>query len=91
MVIKTLDPSFCLEVISKYENVLEKQKKERDHYFSRLFCVKCGNNNVDSIPVFSSEDGTTAIVEGYLPKQMAKCKKCMCEFEPYTKLITKEK
>lgn len=90
MVIKTLDPSFCLEVISKYENVLEKQKKERDLYFSRLLCIKCGNDKIDNVPMFSSEDGTTVFVDGYLPKQMAKCSNCGCEFEPYTKLIIKE-
>jgi ribosomal protein L40E len=93
MVIKTLDPQKCLEIVSQYENVLSGAQKSMEEYFSKLICIKCGSGSVERFPYFTAdEDGISRVVyDGLLPKQMAKCKKCMCEFEPYTKLITKEK
>lgn len=92
MVIKTLDPQKCLEIVNQYENVLDKPQKDIEKYFSQLVCVKCGSNSIDRFPFLTAEEGVQKVVyDGLLPKQMAKCKSCLCEFEPYTKLITKEK
>lgn len=92
MVIKTLDPQKCLEIVSQYENILDRPQKDMESYFSKLTCIKCGNNNIDKFPYFIIEENIQKVVyDGVLPKQMAKCKACQCEFEPYTKLITKEK
>lgn len=92
MVIKTLDPQKCLEIVSQYENVLDKPQRDIEKYFSQLTCIKCGSRSIDRFPFFVVEEGIQkAVYEGILPKQMAKCKSCQCEFEPYTKLVIKEK
>ena len=92
MVIKVLDTEQCLDIVSKYENILDKPQKDLEKYFSHLACIKCGNNSIDRFPFFAADEyGNQKVVyDGILPKQMAKCKSCQCEFEPYTKLITKE-
>ena len=92
MVIKTLDPQKCLEIVNQHENILDKPQKDIEKYFSMLVCIKCGSNSIDRFPFLAVEEGVQKVVyDGLLPKQMAKCKSCQCEFEPYTKLITKEK
>lgn len=96
-IIKTLPKDFCLDIISKHEDILTKEQVRVTEYFKNLKCVNCGNKEIDRIPFFKKEetkDGGTREVPVFdesslLPKQIAKCLNCKCEFEPYTKLVIK--
>lgn len=81
MIFKEMDPAVVLEALKGQTNILGPEVERTDTYFASLQCPYCGGSVrkfVDPSCLFAKDS--------YLPKFLAECNDCGCQFEPYTKI-----
>jgi len=79
MIFKEMDPQEALKAIEGQPNILAKEVEEHKAYFSSLQCLYCGGGVHECLnpkELFTQES--------LLPKFLAECNDCGCQFEPYT-------
>jgi hypothetical protein len=81
MIFKEMDPKEVLQLLEGHENVLAPEVERHEAYFRKLQCVYCGGSCHPFVsPENLFESGSM------LPKYLAECSDCGCQFEPYTKI-----
>lgn len=79
MIFKPMKASDVRKAIEGQENVIVPAVKERDDFFRKLACPNCGG---ECMPFL---DPDKMWKEGaILPRTLARCKACGCDFEPYS-------
>lgn len=77
VIFQEMDPDSIRQALQGQENILDAEVAKVDRYFESLACPYCRGA---VFPVAA----TPVVFEGFLPKFLAECSDCGCQFEPYT-------
>jgi hypothetical protein len=81
MIFKEMNPDDVRKALEGHTNVIEEEVRRHEAYFKDLECLYCQG---DCHPVVSPEKLFEK--NGILPRYLAECSLCGCQFEPYTKI-----
>lgn len=79
MIFKEMDPAEVLKLLEGHTNILKPEVEAHEKYFASLECPYCrGDCHAFLSPTKLFEENSM------LPKYLAECNLCACQFEPYT-------